>query len=106
MNITKRFMLALSSLTFATTLALAQTTPPPSSDQPGTDTWITTKVKSELATTQDVKSMDISVKTVNGVVYLSGTQPSDTAVKKAVTATKSVKGVLRVDSSGLKTTGT
>jgi hypothetical protein len=29
-------------------------------------------VKSELATTKDVKSMDISVKTIDGVVHLSG----------------------------------
>lgn len=73
-----------------------------SSDQPVSDAWITMKVKSELATTKDIKSMDISVKTVNGVVQLSGTQPSTTAVTKAVAAAKSIKGVQRVDASGLK----
>ena len=76
-----------------------------SSDQPVSDAWITMKVKSELATTKDVKSMDISVKTVNGVVQLSGTQPNDMAVKKAVATAKSIKGVQRVDSSGLKSSG-
>ncbi len=72
------------------------------SDQPVTDTWITTKVKSELATTDGVKSMDISVKTVDGVVTLTGVLANEIAVKKAVAATKSIKGVKDVDSSGLK----
>jgi len=76
-----------------------------SSDQPVSDAWITMKVKSELATTKDIKSMDISVKTVNGVVQLSGTQPSDTAIKKAVATAKGIKGVQRVDASGLKSQG-
>lgn len=72
------------------------------SDQPATDTWITTKVKSELATTDGVKSMDISVKTVDGIVTLTGVLANDTAVKKAVAAAQSIKGVKSVDSSGLK----
>ncbi len=75
------------------------------SDQPVTDTWITTKVKSELATTEGVKSMDIDVETMNGVVTLTGTQASQAAVQKAVAAAKSVKGVKSVDASGLKAGG-
>jgi hyperosmotically inducible periplasmic protein len=75
---------------------------PVKSDQPVTDTWITTKVKSELATTDGVKSMDIGVKTIDGVVTLTGVLKSDIAVKKAVAAAQSVKGVKSVDSSGLK----
>lgn len=76
-----------------------------SSDQPVTDTWITTKVKSELATTKGVKSMDIDVKTVDGVVTLTGTQADAAAVQTAVTAARGVKGVKRVDASGLKAGG-
>jgi hyperosmotically inducible periplasmic protein len=72
------------------------------SDQPVTDTWITTKVKSELATTDGVKSTKISVTTVDGTVTLTGTLASEMAVEKAVAAAKSVKGVKTVDSSGLK----
>jgi hyperosmotically inducible protein len=72
------------------------------SDQPVTDTWITTKVKSELATTDGVTSMDITVKTVDGVVTLTGTQATHAAVKKAVIAAETVKGVKNVDSIGLK----
>lgn len=72
------------------------------SDQPVTDTWITTKVKAELALIDGVKSTDISVKTVDGVVTLTGVLDSDTAVKKAEAGAQSVKGVKEVDSSGLK----
>lgn len=72
------------------------------SDQPVNDTWITTKVKAELATTDGVDNMDISVHTVNGVVALSGMVKSDIERKKAVAAARSVKGVRKVDTSGLK----
>ena len=72
------------------------------SNQPGSDTWITTKVKAELATTEGVPSTDISVKTVNGVVTLTGVLASDVTVEKAIAATKSLKGVKQVDASGLK----
>ena len=72
------------------------------SDQPVTDTWITTKVKAELATTDGVKGSEISVKTVNGTVILIGVLPTADAVEKAVAATRSIKGVREVDDSGLK----
>ncbi|MEO8010861.1 MAG: BON domain-containing protein [Dokdonella sp.] len=72
------------------------------SEQPVTDTWITTKVKAELATTDGVKSTDISVTTVDGVVTLGGMLASPTGVEKAVAAAKSIKGVKSVDSSALK----
>jgi len=75
------------------------------SDQPVTDTWITTKVKTELATTDGVKSTDISVKTIDGTVTLTGVVATDIAAKKAVAAAESVKGVKRVDASGLKSKG-
>jgi hyperosmotically inducible protein len=75
------------------------------SDQPVSDTWITTKVKSELMTTSDVKSMNVDVKTVNGVVTLTGSLANELAVQKAVTAAKGVKGVKSVDASGLKPGG-
>jgi hyperosmotically inducible protein len=73
-----------------------------SSDQPVTDSWITTKVKAELATTDGVKSTDVSVKTVDGVVTLTGVLGTPLAVKKAVAAAESIKGVKKVDHDGLK----
>lgn len=70
--------------------------------QAGGDTWITTKVKTELATTKGVSSTEISVNTVDGVVTLTGVLPTKLAVKKAVAAAESIKGVKSVDASGLK----
>ncbi|WGY70280.1 BON domain-containing protein [Burkholderia cepacia] len=72
------------------------------SSQPVTDTWITTKVKSQLAATDGMKSVDISVKTVDGVVTLTGVLPTKIAVKKAIAVSRAVKGVKHVDASGLK----
>lgn len=72
------------------------------SDQPVTDTWITTKVKAELATTDGVKSNDVSVKTTDGVVTLVGVLSTPLAVKKAIAAAESVQGVKQVDHDGLK----
>jgi hyperosmotically inducible protein len=71
------------------------------SAQPGTDTWITTKVKAELATTKGISSNDISVTTKNGIVTLSGVVDSKAQVQKSVAVAKSVKGVHSVDSSAL-----
>ena len=103
----------LPALALATAFAVALpgallATPSPAGDtnhssQPVTDTWITTKVKSELASTKGVSSADISVTTVDGVVTLTGVLANATEVKKAVAAARSVKGVRKVDDSGLKT---
>lgn len=65
------------------------------------DTWITTKVKSELATTKNVKSTDISVTTMDGVVTLTGTASSASEKTKVEQVAKKVKGVKSVDASGL-----
>ncbi|AMJ58417.1 MULTISPECIES: BON domain-containing protein [Stenotrophomonas] len=75
------------------------------SEQPGTDTWITTKVKAELLTTKDVSGMEIKVETVNGVVSLSGTVATKVEADRAIAAAKGIKGVTSVDSSQLKVAG-
>ncbi len=69
------------------------------------DSWITTKVKSDLLADSVTKGLDISVKTSNGVVALSGTVASDDAVAHVEDIAKKVKGVKSVDSSGLKASG-
>lgn len=109
-----KIMTTLPALAFAVALGLGSVASPvhaqdtSSSDhsssmgQAGSDTWITTKVKAELATTKGVSSTDVSVKTVDGVVTLTGVLPSKIAVDKAVAAAKSIKGVKSVDDSGLK----
>ena len=57
--------LALGAVSLGS-VAFAADDMPAKSDQPVTDTWITTKVKTELATTEGVKSTKISVTTKDG----------------------------------------
>lgn len=89
-------------------IARAAPQAPPASDHPESagqavnDAWITTKVKSALATTVGVESMNVSVKTVDGHVSLAGELPSEIEVEKAVAAAKNVKGVRDVDTAALK----
>jgi hyperosmotically inducible protein len=96
------------SFGMSTGVALAAQQAAPTTDhsssagQAVSDAWITTKVKSELATTKGVKSMDVTVKTVDGVVTLTGVLDTENAVNKAIAVAKSVKGVKDVDASGLK----
>lgn len=97
----------------ATVLALPETEPEEQnhsqadkqkagSDQPVSDTWITTKVKADLLATEDVSGLDIKVDTVNGVVTLSGRVDSQAQITKAVSVARAIKGVSKVDSTGLK----
>lgn len=72
------------------------------SNEPVTDTWITTKVKGDLGVSSGVPASDISVTTVNGVVSLSGNVASKAEHDKAVATAKGIKGVTRVDSTQLK----
>lgn len=67
------------------------------------DTWITTKVKSQLLTDSAAKQADVSVKTRNGVVALSGTAPSQDTVDHIKDLVQQVHGVKSVDVSGIKT---
>ena len=72
------------------------------SAEPVTDTWITTKVKSDLLTSKNVPGTEVKVETVNGVVSLSGTVATQAEHDKAVMKTKAIKGVKSVDASALK----
>ncbi len=65
------------------------------------DGWITTKVKSELATTKGIKSSDLSVTTTDGVVTITGTAASSAEKSKVEHIAKKVKGVKSVDASGI-----
>lgn len=68
------------------------------------DTWITTKVKTSIATDSKIKG-DISVSTDKGVVVLSGKVPNDTSRDRAVALAKTVDGVKDVNDDGLKVGG-
>ncbi|MFI8224996.1 MULTISPECIES: BON domain-containing protein [Pseudomonas] len=67
------------------------------------DTWITTKVKSDLVTEKGIPGTDIKVETNKGVVSLSSTVAITEAQKTtAVNITKKIKGVKAVSADGLK----
>jgi hyperosmotically inducible periplasmic protein len=66
------------------------------SDQPVTDTVLTTKVKAELAKDRATKATDINVTTKNGVVMLDGAVASEAEKEKAEANAKSVDGVVSV----------
>ncbi|MDV3467523.1 BON domain-containing protein [Stenotrophomonas sp. C3(2023)] len=72
------------------------------SNEPVTDTWITTKVKADLLTSSNVPGTEVKVETVNGVVSLSGTVANQAEHDKAVTTARGIKGVQRVDASALR----
>ena len=68
----------------------------------GSDSWITTKVKSEILSDSISKGFDIHVKTLHGVVLLRGTLPNDDAVAHVKDMAQGVEGVKSVDASELK----
>jgi len=65
------------------------------------DAWITTKVKSEFATTKGIHATDINVDTTDGVVTLSGGVASSSEKAAAVKVARAVKGVKSADATGL-----
>jgi hyperosmotically inducible protein len=66
------------------------------SDQPVKDSYITTKVKAELAKDKGTSATDIHVTTKDGVVILDGTVASTAEKELAEKDAKRVKGVLGV----------
>jgi|GEM_PF-169760 len=72
------------------------------SEEPVTDTWITTKVKADLLTSENVPGTEVKVETVNGVVSLSGNVATKAEHDRAIAVARGIKGVQRVDSSQLK----
>ncbi len=71
------------------------------STEPAQDTWITTKVRTALATVENVDSTAIGVETNMGVVALTGQVDSRATLDRIVTAVGLVDGVQRVDASRL-----
>lgn len=78
---------------------LAVTTACRSTETMGTqvdDSWITTKVKSQLAAAPEVSSFDISVTTQEGVVTLTGRVKTMDAKREAVKLARHTRGVKEV----------
>jgi len=84
------------SLAFAAGTAFAQDSTM-KSDQPVTDSYITTKVKAELAKDTTTKARHIHVTTKDGVVILKGNVNSDAEKAKAEQDASGVKGVSHVE---------
>src|ERR1041385_8245265 len=66
------------------------------SDQPVKDSFITTKVKAELAKDKGTSARDIHVTTKDGVVMLDGTVASQAEKELAEQDAKKIKGVVAV----------
>ncbi|HET9483156.1 MAG TPA: BON domain-containing protein, partial [Xanthomonadales bacterium] len=65
------------------------------------DTWITAKTNSTLLWTEGVQGSDIDVQTKDGVVKLKGTVDSAVEKELAIDLAQGIRGVQRVDASGL-----
>jgi len=72
-----------------------------SSENAVSDSWITSKVKSELLADNLTKGFALSVATQDGVVTLQGHLSSQEAINRAEDLAKQVKGVKRLDTSAL-----
>ena len=66
------------------------------------DSWITTKVKSQLLADDEVSGLDVSVETRDNVVYLTGEADSQAQVTRATQLARETDGVTRVDATGLR----
>jgi hyperosmotically inducible periplasmic protein len=80
----------------ADSMAKSRSTDTRRSDQPIDDTWITTKVKAKMVEDKQVSVNTIHVKTLNGVVELSGTAKTMDESSKAVALARGVEGVKSV----------
>jgi osmotically-inducible protein OsmY len=80
----------------ATLVACASTSKQEGTGEYVDDSVITTKVKSQLAADDFLKSFQISVETYKGIVQLSGFVNSQQAVDKAGEIARSVQGVKSV----------
>jgi hyperosmotically inducible periplasmic protein len=70
----------------------------------GSDSWITTKVKSEILADSVSKGFDVHVKTLHGVVMLRGVLPNSDAVAHVKDIAGRIEHVKSVDTSELKST--
>ncbi|MGA8863935.1 MAG: BON domain-containing protein [Gallionella sp.] len=92
----KYFSSFFMALALLSTLGCASTSSQESTGQYLDDSVITTKVKAAIFNEPGLKSVNISVKTVKGVVVLSGVVDSRSEISKAVEVARRVEGVQSV----------
>jgi len=88
----RKYLVALTALTLTSAVAWADN----GSHHPVKDSYITTKVKAELAADHDTKAREIHVATVNGIVTLRGVASSSAEKDRAEQDAMRVKGVREV----------
>jgi osmotically-inducible protein OsmY len=64
--------------------------------QRSSDTWITTQVKSKLLAEKYVRSVNYSIETVAGTVYLMGIAQNEEELKRVSNVVSRIRGVKRV----------
>jgi len=89
----RKYLVALAALTLTSAAAWADN----GSNQPVKDSYITTKVKAELAADHATKARDIHVATVDGVVTLRGVARSAAEKDRAERDAMRIKGVHSVN---------
>jgi hyperosmotically inducible protein len=70
----------------------------------GSDSWVTTKVKSELVADDVGRGLKLSVHTHGGVVHLVGAVPNRDAADHVKDIAEKIQGVKSVDTAGLSVT--
>jgi hyperosmotically inducible protein len=88
----RKYLVALAALTLTSGVAWADN----GSHHPIKDSYITTKVKAELAADHDTSAFDIHVTTVNGIVTLSGVVRSNAEKDRAKRDAMRIDGVREV----------
>ncbi|HEX6296609.1 MAG TPA: BON domain-containing protein [Burkholderiales bacterium] len=96
MTLYKRFSIFFIALLMAGALGCAATETRQSTSEYVDDSWITTKVKSEIFAEPSLKVAQVNVETYQGVVQLSGFVASKADMAKAVEVARAVKGVKSV----------
>jgi hyperosmotically inducible protein len=96
MTLYKRFSTFFIAVFIASALGCAATETRQSTSGYVDDSWITTKVKSEIFAEPSLKVAQVNVETYQGVVQLSGFVDSNAAMAKAVEVARAVKGVKSV----------
>ncbi len=67
-----------------------------SATQDASDGWITSQIKSHLLFDGDVRSINFSIKTINGIVYIMGTAQSQAEIESVTRYAQNVSGVNKV----------
>lgn len=60
------------------------------------DAWITTQLRTKMATDKQIVDINYTIETVNGIVYLFGLGQSDDEITRATDHARTIKGVRRV----------